>query len=66
MASLPDLDANVFFGDAERPLPEWRDADEGDDEREEPTEHERAGLVAVLGFDPSDSASVTADGEDDE
>lgn len=55
--TFDDLDANVFYGDAERPLPDWREepGDDDDDAYDNLTPQQRAGLVAVLGFDPSES-----------
>jgi hypothetical protein len=54
MASLPGSNIDVFFGDAEQPLPDWRkvlpDDDSDDDEL---TPAERASVVAMLGFDPA-------------
>ena len=56
MASLPGIDADVYFGDTEKPLPDWRaevpeneDADADDDSPEN-----RAGVSAILGFDPAE------------
>lgn len=54
MASLPNLDADVFFGDAEKPLPNWRHWDEPSDDDDEPTPEDRKAVVAVLGFDPNE------------
>jgi hypothetical protein len=53
MASIPGLDADVYFGDAERPLPDWRQVlPETDDDADEPTEAERQAVIGMLGFDP--------------
>lgn len=48
--AVPGLDADVYFGDAERPLPDWRKhlPDEDDDDTPQP------GVAAMLGFDPSE------------
>lgn len=54
MASLPNLDADVYFGDAEKPLPNWRDWDESADEEAKLSKEDRAALVGVLGFDPAE------------
>lgn len=66
MARIPGLKADVFFGDIETPLPDWRDRvpdDEGEeeDEEERPSESELQHVVALLGFDPNDP-----DADDDE
>jgi hypothetical protein len=47
---IPGLPADVFFGDAEKPLPDWRKklADEPDDDAPQP------GVEAMLGFDPEE------------
>ncbi len=50
---IPGLDADVYFGDAERPPPNWRKElpeDESDDD--EPTPQERADVIEMIGFDP--------------
>lgn len=58
MATLPGLDADVFFGDVAKPLPDWRphahDEDHDDDDDEPLSPDERAALVGVLGFDPTE------------
>ena len=44
----------VMFGDADAPLPDWREHDDDDDEQdddEELTETDPS-VVAMLGFDP--------------
>lgn len=65
MASLPGSTVDVYFGDAEKSLPNWRDAsaereDDGEaaqradaDDDTEPTEEERRSVAAMLGFDPA-------------
>lgn len=56
MASLPGQSADVYFGDTEKPLPNWRESlptDDSDDDREL-TAEERKVLVAMIGFDPSE------------
>ena len=54
MPSLPGSPCDVFFGDTERPLPNWREALplDGDDEEDEPSEEEIRAVVRMLGFDP--------------
>lgn len=55
MAQLPGSEAEVFFGDTEKPLPDWRKAatDDDQDDDVEPTADEKAAVVGVLGFDPA-------------
>lgn len=58
MSLLPELEnAEVFFGDTEKPLPNWRDhSDDEDIEDDAPdselAEKDHPALVAILGFDP--------------
>lgn len=56
MPDIPGLEADVFFGSTETPLPVWDgDVDPAEDEAEEDrplTDAERAAIVGVLGFDP--------------
>jgi hypothetical protein len=58
MPDIPGLGVDVYFGDAEKPLPEWDgDVDAATDEAAEDaplSDDDRAALVAVLGFDPSE------------
>lgn len=50
-----DWPADVYFGDAERPLPDWRkESSEDSDDEAPPTEEERAAVRGILGFDPSE------------
>lgn len=66
MPQLPGMKGEVFFGDTEVPLPDWRAGlvDSGaDDDADEITPGERKALVGMLGFDPReelarDSTSV--------
>ncbi len=53
MPSVPGLDSDVYFGDTEKPLPDWRQ-ELPEDDSDEPTEEEIAATIAVLGFDPSE------------
>lgn len=51
--------ADLYFGDAEQPLPDWRAAapaqEDADDDDDAPlTAEERQALVALLGFDPGE------------
>jgi len=56
MPRLPGMeDADVYFGDAEKPLPDWRahvEEDTADDDTLSDAEH--VALVAMLGFDPNE------------
>lgn len=57
MSSLPGLNADVYFGDAERSLPDWRTEAEQDDAEEPEDELDEERLAAVrslLGFDPDE------------
>lgn len=57
MPNIPGAIGDVFFGDAERPLPDWRKAiAEGEPETDddEPTPEERRAVAAILGFDPAE------------
>lgn len=59
MPDIPGLKADVFFGDAQADqLPDWRklipDRDDEDDEDEPLSTAERAALVGILGFDPTE------------
>lgn len=61
MPNIPGLDSDVFFGDVENKLPDWREEmpeDDDDDNDSEPTEEERQGLIGMLGFDPHDISEV--------
>jgi hypothetical protein len=51
------LNTDVYFGDVDRPLPDWRaeqDKDDPDTDDEEPTEDDIAAAKAILGFDPDE------------
>ncbi len=55
MADLFGLDADVFYGDAEKPLPNWREepqAAEGAGDEASP--EEKRTVASLLGFDPSE------------
>jgi hypothetical protein len=59
MAEIPDLPADVYFGDPDKPLPNWRevladDASEDDEDDDELSDDERATLMSMLGFDPQE------------
>lgn len=59
MATLPGMRADVYFGDAEKPLPDWRaelPEDSEDDDVLKPGEAKA--VVAVLGFDPREEAAL--------
>ena len=55
MSSLPGLNADVYFGDAEQPLPNWRteaDQDTAEEPEDELDEERLAAVRSLLGFDP--------------
>ena len=55
MATIPGLDDEVFFGDSESQLPDWRKSlPEDESDEDEPTLEERAAVVGMLGFDPEE------------
>src|SRR6185437_9594228 len=58
MASIPGLDADVFFGAVDKPLPDWRGPEDlatDEDAEDRPlSDDERRALVSVLGFDPAE------------
>jgi hypothetical protein len=53
---IPGLDGvEVFFGDAERPLPNWREIlPEDDSDGDELTPEEREAVIGMIGFDPAE------------
>ena len=57
MASIPGLNGDVYFGDPEKPLPDWRaeigEEDEDDDD-DDTSEEQLAAVKAMLGFDPAE------------
>lgn len=53
MPSVPGLPADVYFGNTQKPLPDWRESasnDESDDDM--PSEDDLKAVIAMLGFDP--------------
>lgn len=55
--NLPGLEAEVFFGDAETPLPDWRKVlpeENDDDDNDELTEEEKQSVIGMIGFDPGE------------
>jgi hypothetical protein len=50
------MPGDVYFGDAEKPLPDWRaEASPSDLDDDVPlSDEERKGLVKMLGFDPAE------------
>lgn len=70
MATIPGLDADVFFGTPETPLPDWKDIgpDDGDDD----PVADRESVSGLLGFDLSeaypddDDLGDYPDGDDDD
>src|ERR1700674_2861444 len=67
MADIPGLEADVYFGDAATPLPDWR-ADLPEEDDEEPSEEWRRAVAGMLGFDPSELDDDTGenDGAEDD
>jgi hypothetical protein len=59
MANIPGLDIDVFFGEPEKELPDWRESvDESEEDSDELTEEEREALIGILGFDPRENDDV--------
>lgn len=60
MATMPGMDGDVYWGDPDKPPPDWRkhpipDADEDDDSYSEDATPERKRWVHnVVGFDPAE------------
>ena len=60
MPSLPGQALDIYFGDAETPLPDWRqhaDEDAADDPEDALTDEGLAAVRAVLGFDPDEAST---------
>jgi hypothetical protein len=51
MPDVPGLDADVYFGEPSKPLPDWRGEGETED-TDEASPEDRAAVKGVLGFDP--------------
>ena len=51
MASIPGLPADVYFGNPDKPLPNWREHAENDDEDSPPSDDDLRYLRSALGFD---------------
>lgn len=69
MEPLTDFPAEVHYGAADRPLPDWRrepDTGEADDEDDELSDDERDAVAGVLGFDPADIGDGAEGGEGDQ
>ena len=73
MAQMKGQQGEVFFGDPDAPLPNWRDVPDDDpdgDDLDKPlTKEQRKALVGILGFDPSEkfkgrTTSLDRDDED--
>ena len=64
MAKVHGLDADVFFGGVDEPLPDWRKvlANELADDDEEPSRIDSEIVKSMLGFDPDE----LDDDDDDE
>lgn len=54
MATLPGMRADVYFGEPDAPLPDWRKAPPESDSDAPPTPAERKALESMLGFDPAE------------
>ena len=67
MPSLPGLDADVFFGDSEKPLPDWRQrvVEESDDPEDSLTDDDLAAVKSMLGFDPDELVKKEAESPED-
>ena len=52
MATLPEMNGDVYWGDPDKPLPDWRKEDDNDEDDDEPEPLDREYLTSVLGFDP--------------
>ncbi len=60
MPNLPGLSSEVYFGDAEKPLPDWRKLPDSEPDDDAPlTPEERKTLVGMLGFDPESADADT-------
>lgn len=58
MASIPGLPADIYYGDTERPPPDWRAVardDEQDEDADEIGEDEARHVAALLAFDPAEA-----------
>jgi hypothetical protein len=44
------LNADVYFGSPDQPLPDWRDYEEDDENEDAP----QPGVKSMLGFDPAE------------
>lgn len=62
MATLPEMQGDVYFGDAKKPLPDWREEPEdGVDEDTPLSSEEQQSVAAMIGFDPNDSEGPEED-----
>lgn len=62
MPSLPDMNGDVFFGDAVQELPDWREKlPEEKDDSDELTSEEREAVIGMIGFDPSEIVAAKED-----
>jgi|SRR6185437_9336004 len=54
MPTLPGMQGDVYFGDPDKPLPDWRALPEDESVEDAPlSDRERAALAGMLGFDPA-------------
>lgn len=74
MPSVPGLNADVYYGDTETDLPDWR-ADVSDevsasDDDDTLTDDEEQAVISILGFDPDEESEgesgEDADGDEEE
>ena len=54
MPSLPGQTDEVFFGNTEKPLPNWRKEPAQTPDEAEPTPSEKASVAGILGFQPDE------------
>lgn len=54
MPTLPGMESDVYFGDAEKPLPDWRKQVQLEDGAEDATPEEIAQAERLLGFSLGD------------
>lgn len=52
--SFPGFNSDVYFGDAETPLPNWREVLPEDSDDDELSPEEYADVVGMIGFDPKE------------
>ena len=55
MPEMPGLAGEVYFGDVESPLPDWRAESADESDGDSITPEQRAAVIGMLGFDPRES-----------